>query len=232
MRHALLALVALVALAPPAGAESLAELLTAVAANDRFETPARADVTIEPAGGAAPARAVFLGRGDALYVEVKDGLRALVRGSEIAVAGGATAADAPSRALPGGNVLLGDLAVFRVTSLRFPQISDDGPAGAVVTGAPAGPSPYALLVRTIDRERSTVVKTQYYTGSVSNLAKIRRDRGFVRVAGHWRPETIEVESLREGTRTKLALAWREAPDAPAALFEPPGLGSPSGLTWP
>jgi hypothetical protein len=30
----------------------------------------------------------------------------------------------------------------------------------------------------------------------------------------------------------LTLSWREAPDVPDVLFEPAGLGQPSGLGWP
>ena len=63
---------------------------------------------------------------------------------------------------------------------RFPQISDEGPDGVVLSGAPARASAYTLLVLTVDAERDTVTKTQYYAGTVSNLVKLRRDRGWVR----------------------------------------------------
>jgi hypothetical protein len=228
MRHVLAALVVLTAVVPTARAESLAELLVTVGANARFETPARADVRID--AGGAEGRAILLGRGDTLYVEVRDGLRALLRGREVVLASGAKPPGPP--ALGASNVLLEDLAVFGPAALTFPQISDDGPAGVVVTGAPAGGSAWALLVHTIDRGRRAIVKTQYYQGTVSNLVKIRRDGGLVQVGGHWRPTEITVESFGEGRRTRLALAWRETPDAPARLFEPAGLAQPSGLAWP
>jgi hypothetical protein len=102
----------------------------------------------------------------------------------------------------------------------------------VVTAAPAPGSTYALLVHTIDRERSTIVRTLYYRDLINNLTKTRRDGAFTRVAGSWRPGEITVESVRQATRTRLTLAWRDAPDAPAALFEPAGLERPSGLTFP
>jgi len=89
-----------------------------------------------------------------------------------------------------------------------------------------------LLVHTIDRERDVILQTKYYRDSISNLVKIRRDDEFAQVGGRWRPATIAVQSFREPTSTRLSLAWREAPDAPAALFTPAGLRAPSPLRWP
>jgi hypothetical protein len=214
-----------------AAADGLPALLDAVAANAAFGTPARADVRIECTSGCPKAggQAIFLGRGDALYVETKGGQRVLVRPGRIVVAGGATK---PGETLADTDVALEDLAPFTRAALTSPQISDDGPAGVVVTAAPAPGSVYALLVHTIDRERSVIVRTLYYRDLINNLTKTRRDAGFTRVAGGWRPGEITVESVRGTTRTHLALAWREAPDVPAALFEPAGLEQPSGLRFP
>jgi hypothetical protein len=214
-------------------AESLADLLAGVAENARFTSTARADVDIECVSGCRPARAVLLGRGDALYVETKAGLRALVRPGGVSTTGdGPQGPAAGDPRLEDTVVLLQDLEVFVASSLKTPLISDDGPTGVVVTGAPATSSPYSLLVYTIDRERRVVVKTQYYRGAINNLVKIRRDGGWVNVDGHWRPSEVTVESIVDGAQTRLRLAWRGAPDAPAALFEPAGLQKPSNLSWP
>ena len=72
---------------------------------------------------------------------------------------------------------------FTAGTLRFPQISDESPDQVVLTGAPARPSAYTLLVLTVEPDRGTVAKTQYYTGTVSNLVKLRRDGGWVRAGG-------------------------------------------------
>jgi hypothetical protein len=223
----------LLGVAVPGRGETLSELLASVAAHARFASPARADVQIECAGGCAGGRAIFVGRDDALYVEVKDGQRALLRPGRSVVLEGGKAVDAPGgKSFAGTDILLEDLVPFAAASLRMPQISDDGPAGVVVTAAPAAASTYSLLVHTIDRDRQAIVRTLYYRDVVNNLAKTRRDGALARVAGGWRPGEVVVETLRQATRTRLALSWREAPDAPAALFEPAGLERPSGLTWP
>ena len=213
----------------------LRDLLAGVAANDRFETPIRADVrlTCEPACESAESRAIFLGKGETLYVEVQGGLRALVRPGEILTPeGGKAVAAKPGLTIGDPDVLLEDLAPFTVESLKLPQISDEGVAEVVVTAAPGHPSSYVLIVHTIDPEQRIIVKTQYYRDWVGNLVKMRRTADVVEVGGHRRPGTITIENFRRGTTTHLSFAWREAPDAPAVLFEPSGLVHPSGLSWP
>ena len=230
-----IALGTVLALASSPRAERLADLLAAVATNERFDSPARADVRIacEPDCTPAATRAIFLGRGDTLYVELEGGLRALIRPGEILTLEHGRAAPAPPGAALGDtNVLLEDLAPFTPGSLKLPQISDEGPTEIVVTAAPSGPSAYVLLVRTIDPRRHLVLKTQYYRELIGNLAAMRRDGGFVDLAGHPRPGEITVQSFRRGTTTRLVLSWRAAPDAPDRLFQAQGLAEPSGLAWP
>jgi hypothetical protein len=101
----------------------------------------------------------------------------------------------------------------------------------VVTAEPAGSSVYALIVQTVDPTLDRVVKTLYYQGSVNTLAKMRRDAAFARVGDAPYPGEIRVEEMRTTKTTRLQLGWREAPEAPAALFEPAGLEKPSGLTF-
>ena len=230
MRPLVLLLPLLLATVPAARGESLAELLAAAEKNARFEPPARADVRIACTPGCGATRAILLGRGTALYVEVQDGQRVLVRAGDVrvATAGHATEA-APDARFADTALALRDLAVFSAAALKTPQISDEGPTGVVVTAAPAGPSPYALLVHTIDREQRTIIKLQYYRESIGRLAKLRRDADWTRVGDAWRPGTITVEDFERDTRTTLTLAWRTEPDAPPALFEPAGLEKPSGL---
>jgi hypothetical protein len=227
-----LAVVAGFATLPATGdAETVGALLAAVSSNAASATPVRADVRVECTPACAPASLVLVARGDTLYVEAADGLRALVRPGDVLVRQGERSTAAPpDSALGDTPLLLEDLRVFAADALRVPQISDDGPEGVVVTGAPVRGSVYALLVYTIDRDRHVITKTQYYRDSISNLVKIRRDSGFTKVAGQWRPGEIVVERLRDQRRARLALTWREAPAAGAALFEPKGLEAPSEVT--
>src|SRR5947199_308162 len=125
-----------------------------------------------------------------------------------------------ARGLADTDVLLEDLVVFTPAALKVPQISDDGPAGTVVTSAPGGSSAYSLLVHTIDRERHTIVRTLLYRDAINNLTKTRQNGGWTRVAGGWRPGEIAVDDVRRATTTRLTLAWQEAPEVSADLFEP------------
>src|SRR5262249_26273916 len=134
-----LAVALTVLLALPARALDLGALLAGVATNERFDAPARADVrlTCEPGCQTGERRAIFLGKGDALYVEVEGGPRALVRSADILTPEGAAK---PGAAIGDTDVLLEDLAPFTADSLKLPQISDEGPTEVVVTAAPSHPS--------------------------------------------------------------------------------------------
>src|SRR5262245_59164838 len=167
-----------VALAGVALAIPLAQLLDATARNARFPGPTRADLGIErKAGGQTTVgQAVMLGNRRTIYVETRDGARALVRPGKIAVrTGGRVVRAAAGARLGGSDVLLEDLVVFTPGLLKLPQISDEQPTGIVLTGAPTPPSTRALLVLTIEPGSFAVTRTKYYEGSISDLAAYRRD---------------------------------------------------------
>lgn len=231
--HTRLAIPMVCLAATAAGAEELRDLLPVVAAQARAPRTLRADVRIERAD--APAvEAVLLERGRRHYLETRTGTRALLSPGKVVVAqGGRVVRAVPGTALEGSNLLLEDLEPFGIRSLTTPQVSDEGPTGMVVTGAPPPPSAYALLVHTIDPERAVIVKTKYYRDSISNLVKLGRNDGFTEVGGRWRPGTIASETFRPVPQTTtLTLTWREAPEAPAALFTAAGLRAPSPISWP
>src|SRR5438093_2093985 len=100
--HVALALLVLLPGGVQVRAESLPELLQAVATNARFASPARADVRIECGEGckATGTPAIFLGRGEVLYVEVRGGQRGLIPPGAILVAQGARAGAAVPRPGP------------------------------------------------------------------------------------------------------------------------------------
>ena len=222
-------LVLLLLLAPSAHAETVGELLAAVADGAGFAAPTRADVRITR-GSDVETQAVLVGRGHTLYVELRDATRALLHPGKLLVAHQTHVVRAkPGMPLDGTDLLLEDLVPFSARLLQVPQINDDGPAGVVVSGAPAGTSTHTLLVFTIDRERMVVVRTQYYRDSISNLVRVRRDDAFVEIARRWRPGEITVDDLRQRTSTHLALTWREAPDVDPVVFTPAGLRRPPML---
>jgi hypothetical protein len=221
----------LAASAQPVQAVSVRELLPAVAAESSAPRLLRADVHIERDGTAA-GDAALLAHGQRLYLETRSGTRALLSPGKVVIVRKGRLVRAPvGTTLPGTNVLLEDLEPFGVGRMPVAQVSDENPVGIVVTGAPAPPSAYALLVITIDPERNVITQTKYYRDSISNLVKIRKDDDFTQVGGRWRPATIGFESLRPPSTTRLGLTWREAPDAPAALLTPAGLRAPSTLVW-
>jgi hypothetical protein len=222
-------LVLLLLLAPSAHAETVGELLAVVAHDARFAMPTRADARITRGTVEPETNAVLLGRGHTLYVEAP-ATRALLHPGKIVVRQeGRVVRAKPGVPLPGTDLLLEDLVPFSGHLLQVPQINDDGPAGVVVSGAPVGPSAYALLVLTIDREQAVVVRTQYYRDSISNLVRVRRDDAFVEIGGHRRPGRIDVDDLRQRTQTRMVLTWRDATDVDPVVFTPAGLRRPAPI---
>ncbi len=216
---------------PPARGQDVRDILRLVATDARSTTPLRADGRIVREG-ADPVDVVLLARGDRVYLETRDGTRALIRpGRAVIREDGGLVRATPDAPLPGTDLLLLDLAPFTRGAIAHPQISDDGPAGVVVTGAPALPSAYVLLVQTIDPEHPVIVRTKYYRDDVTNLVKMRRDGELIEVAGRWRPGRIAVEAFRPPNTTTITLAWREAADAPPAAFTLKGLRQPSPVAF-
>jgi hypothetical protein len=217
-----------------AGADSVSDLLAATSAAARFPTPARADVTIERKRDdkATAGAAVFLGRHHTLYVETRDGTRALIRPGKILVRtkNGVVRA-APGTPLGATDLLLEDLIPVGPGLLKVPQMSDQGPTGSVLTGAPAFPSARVLIVLTIDPDDQVLTRGKYYEKSISDLAAFRRDEEFTRIDDRARPTRIMVDRSRDGTSTKLDLTWRPAPDTPRDVFTPRGLRGASPIVW-
>ena len=209
----------------PASAADLSALLRAVERNAAFDVPATADVRVETPGAPATASTLRLaGRGHVVRLDAGDDWRALVKASKVLVA----AAGQPPRenveaTLPGSPQLVADFAPFMAAMLRVPQISDDGPLGVVVTGEPRPPSPYVLLVYTIDRERSVTSAAKYYRWEINNLVQMSRVREWETVGEHVRPKVIDVQDTGSGKTTTLTFTWQLRPELPAMLFVPGGL---------
>jgi hypothetical protein len=231
LAHGLAGCALLLLLHATAAAVSVDDVLERVERRARFERVMRADVRVTCEPPCRTARAILLGKGDAVYLEVEGGLRALIRPTTVLVAEGGHLAPAERTRLGDTGLLVADLAVFDRRTLRTPQISDVGPNEVVVSAEPVAPSPYALVVYTIDPATDRIVKTLYYQGSVNTLAKMRRDSAFTRVGDAPYPGELRIEDMRTATTSRFQLTWREAPDAPATLFEPAGLEKPSGLTF-
>jgi hypothetical protein len=205
----------------------LATLLRRVAGNARFAPPVRVQVRFETPrpDGTRTSELVLYGRGRTVRVEAPDGLRALVKpGKAVVMTPGAPIQTVREKVVGGSAFLLEDLAPFTPESLRVPLISDEAPGKVVVTGEPRAPSPYALLVHTIDPDRAVIAASKFYRWEVSNLTKMTSVSEWVEVAGHWRPRVLELRDLGPGgDTTTITFAWQEAPALAASLFTPDGL---------
>jgi hypothetical protein len=216
-------LVALLFAPAASRAVTLDALLAATAANARFPLRTRAGLRIEPPQGPPVDLALLCWR-DTVRIEQPEAARALIRHGKVLVPDGQTVRRAaPGQTVPGTDVALADLAIFTTRTLATPQISDEGPDGVVVTGAPAGPSPWVLVVRTIDPERHVVTKTQYYRDRVNNMVAIRRDDGFTQFEDHWRPGTGTIDHLDGQPPTRLTFTFLAGGDVARTSFRPAGL---------
>jgi hypothetical protein len=128
--------------------------------------------------------------------------------------------------VPGSALLVADFAPFAAGMLRAPLISDDGPLGVVVAGEPRPPSPYVLLVYTIDPEHAVIRATKHYRWEINNLVQMTRVREWDTVGAHLRPKVIDVQETATGKTTTLTFAWVVRPDLAAALFLPSALDTP------
>ena len=223
MRCALLALLLLASAQLAGTTETAVEVLAGVAANARFPAPTVATLRLERErrGTTSTETALLVGNHQTIYVETAAGQRALLHPGKIVVRSGAKIVRSPAGARLGDtDVLLEDLVPLTTTTLSVPQVSDTGPTGTVVTGAPASPSTRALLVFTIDPELHVVTRTKCYEGSTSDLAAFRRDEDFVDAKGHQRATRVTVERPRDATSTRVTLDWSGA----IAGGTTPGLG--------
>jgi hypothetical protein len=233
-RTAALLALACVALPGRVRADAVSELLAETSPAARFPSPARADVKIarKQDDKATAGAAVFLGRHHTLYVETRDGTRALVRPSKILVRTKTGVVRAkPGTPLGATDLLLEDLRPIVPGLLKVPQLSDQGPTGAVLTGAPNFPSTRALIVLTVDPDDHVLTRAKYYEKSISDLAAFRRDEEFMRLDDRARPTRITVERSQDGTSTTLDLTWRAAPELAREVFTPRGLRGPSPIVW-
>lgn len=226
------------AVAAPCAAEDLAAFLAAATAAARPQSVVRADgelVTTSPDGSARDRIAILRRRNGDLYIELHDArLRALLLadGSAFVVpkAGAARTPFALDAALDASELTREDLQPFAAARFGSPTIVDRNPSEVTISLTPQ-PSQYTLQVITFDSAKHVPVKVMAYKDTLSNLLRMRRERGLVEVGGTWLPAEISVENFPLRTTTTLALQWKAVEHQPA-LFDPAALDTPSALTWP
>ena len=161
---------------------------------------------------------------EAVRLELPDGTRVLARRAKAITWGKGRLRRLDPGTRPAGLPLaVEDIVPFDASRLRMPQISDESPAGVVVTAAPSRRSNHVLLVFTIDPERNLVTKTQFYRDTINNMVALRRDADFVTVGERPRARATTIEDVVDNATTHWSFAWREAPELSANTFTPAGL---------
>jgi hypothetical protein len=211
----------LVALAArTAHGEDLAALLAAATSAARPTATVRGDgemVTTSPDGSTRQRVAVLQRANGDLAIAVQPGdVRALLPAAGpalIAADGGDAepfAADAP---LAGSELTREDLQPFDAARFGSPTIVDRGSAGTTVQLDPKD-SQYTLMVITFAPTTHAPVKVMAYKDTLSNLLRMRRERGHVEVAGRWLPTEVISENFPLKVTTTLTLQWKPAPEQP------------------
>ncbi len=211
-----------------ANAADLSTFLAEVEEAGQATAPARADLRIHvKAQGAGERRydGVVAYAGTNVYVEIGEPVvRARMRGAETDALAGATAGGEWKRgtaydALGDTTLIPDDFRPFRAATLTTPQIVSEAKQTILVSGAPAEPSPWVLIVHLLDRDKLRPVRTQYYERTINNMVRMRRDEELVRVGTIWRPRRIAIEDYRTGASTTVELVWQPSPTLPAGLFD-------------
>jgi hypothetical protein len=239
MRIPVLVFALLLIAAPAAIAEDLSAFLTAATAAARPTAPVRGDgelVTTSPDGSTHDQIATVRRPNGDVYIELRNaGIRALLSGdgkTALLVPGtgkrsGPFALDA---ALGDSEFTREDLRPFSAAAARSPTIVDRGSEDVTVSLTPEA-SQYLLQVITFDNAKKVVLVVKNYKDKISNLVKMRRERGFTSVGGAWLPAEISMEDFPLRATSTMTLRWQAIDDQPA-LFDPAALGKPSTLTWP
>jgi hypothetical protein len=220
-------------------AEDLPAFLTAATAATHVGTAVRGDgelVTTSPDGSVRDQLAVLRQPNGDLYLELRrSGVRALLpaggRGARLVPGAGKSSQPFAADASFGGSEFTReDLQSFNAADYRSPTIVDRGAEDITLSLTPLQ-SQYVLQVITFEREKKVPLVIKDYKDAISNLVKMRRDRGLGAVGGTWLPGEVSMENFPMRTTSTLTLRWRTTDDA-AALFDPAALDKPSTLTWP
>jgi len=221
-----------------AAGEDLATFLAAATAAARPSATLRADgtlVTSSPDGNVRD-RLVIVQRpnGDTYLTLQQAGIRALLLadGKAFIVPGPGQAREsfAADAAFDGSEFTREDLQPFVAARYISPIIVDRNATEVTVSLTPR-PSQYTLQAVTFDAAKKVPVKVMSYKETVSNLLRMRRDRGLIAAGGTWLPTEVTMENFPLRVISTMTLTWKPVEDMPG-LFDPAALDKPSTLTWP
>ncbi len=222
------------------GGESLRLLL--LGAQDmntpQFLWRADATVSVEAPKGSRTTQAIALfapGKDARWYLQLREPSRqALVLGSERRVmerTGSGTQTVPIGAPIADLGISYEDLSRFIADDFKLWQITDEGPETILVGGYPAVDSAYVYRAYTLDKERTLILKGQFYAKSMNNLVKLRRDSDHVSLGKKWVPGTIEIENFPENSKVTLRLRWTQNPTVSPELLAPASFSAAPALAW-
>jgi hypothetical protein len=245
MLRLLLALLGLLALlvvdrASATDGDSLRLLMLSAQDMNTPQTLLRADVAIEVEGpqGKRTTDAIALfapGKDARWYWQSREpALRALVLGNDRKVLEqrGATTETVPIGApLDALAIAYEDLSRFIVDDFKTWQITDESADKILVGMFSTVESAYVYRAYTFDKEKTVPTKIQFYTKTLSNLAKLRLDSDHILVGKKWMPTTIQIQNYTDNVTTRFTLRWTQNASAPPELLAPASFPATSPLPW-
>ncbi len=118
---------------------------------------------------------------------------------------------------PGSDLRPMEWFPFWKTDYAGAFISDENRTEKTVSLYAEDGRPYMLFVVSFDKTKLVPTLVKYYTGSLSNLIRIRTDSDHVVVGARPRPTKILVQDYSENTTREYRLTWSELDAAPADL---------------
>ena len=119
--------------------------------------------------------------------------------------------------MPGTDLRPMEFFGFWKTDYTTTFVSDENTREKTVTIYPPEGVPYELFVIAFDKARMVPLTSKYYTGSMSNLTRLRTDSNHVMVGSRPHPTHIEIRDYTENRTTTVDLGWSVLAELPDGI---------------
>ncbi|NQY90194.1 MAG: hypothetical protein HRT46_00880 [Deltaproteobacteria bacterium] len=119
--------------------------------------------------------------------------------------------------IPGTDLRPMEFFAFWKTDYNSTFVSDESTNEKTVSLYPPETVPYELFVIGFDKARMVPLTSKYYTGTMSNLARLRLDSKHIMVGSRLRPTHIEIRDYGENRTTTVELAWSVLAELPDGI---------------